>query len=158
MIISNVVVSNEGNVYLPQVFRQEDETAYKIAQMVTENPKPVDLRPVMEAVKGKLGITLSPRQVEGVEMAFRYNLSIITGGPGTGKSTILRAVVEAYRLLFPDKTISRSGRSYRKGQPAYGGDHGSGGRANPAQPVGAPRRQRRSKEKTATGYRSSHRR
>ena len=106
MIISNVVVSNEGNVYLPQVFRQEDETAYKIAQMVTENPKPVDLRPVMEAVKGKLGITLSPRQVEGVEMAFRYNLSIITGGPGTGKSTILRAVVEAYRLLFPDKTIS----------------------------------------------------
>ena len=39
-------------------------------------------------------------------MAFRHNLSIITGSPGTGKSTILRAVVEAYRLLYPDRKIA----------------------------------------------------
>lgn len=39
-------------------------------------------------------------------MAFRYNLSIITGGPGTGKSTILLAVVEAFRMLYPDKKIA----------------------------------------------------
>ena len=57
-------------------------------------------------VKGRLGITLSPQQAEGVEMAFRYNLSIITGGPGTGKSTILRAVVEAYRMLYPQGKIA----------------------------------------------------
>lgn len=34
------------------------------------------------------------------------NLSIITGGPGTGKSTILRAVVEAYRMLYPEDKIA----------------------------------------------------
>jgi len=106
MIISDVVVSNNGNIYLPQVFRQESETAYKVAQMVLEEPEPVNLRPVMESVKSRLGITLSQRQTEGVEMAFRHNLSIITGGPGTGKSTILRAVVEAYRLLYPKGKIS----------------------------------------------------
>ena len=106
MILSNVVVSSDSKLYLPQVFRQETETAYKVAQMVMEVPKPVDLRRVMQEVRGKLGIILSPRQIEGVETVFRHNLSIITGGPGTGKSTILRAVVEAYRMLFPDKRIA----------------------------------------------------
>ena len=106
MINLNVVVSNGGNIYLPQVYKQECEVALKIAQMVLELPKPVNLTPIMEQVKGRLGITLSPQQAEGVEMAFRYNLSIITGGPGTGKSTILRAVVEAYRMLYPQGKIA----------------------------------------------------
>lgn len=106
MIHLNVVVSNGGNIYLPQVYKQECETALKAVQMALELPAPVNLTPIMEQVKGRLGITLSQRQTEGVEMAFRYNLSIITGGPGTGKSTILLAVVEAFRMLYPDKKIA----------------------------------------------------
>jgi len=106
MIHLNVVVSSNGNIYLPHVYRQECETAIKAVQMAMETPIPVNLAPVMEQVKSRLGITLSQRQLEGVEMAFRHNLSIITGGPGTGKSTILRAVVEAYRMLYPDRKIA----------------------------------------------------
>lgn len=105
MILSNVVVSNKGNIYLPQVYTQESETACKAVKMLLEVPEPVNLAPAMERVKGRLGITLSPRQSEGVEMVFRHNLSIITGGPGTGKSTILKAVIEAYRILYPRNII-----------------------------------------------------
>jgi exodeoxyribonuclease V alpha subunit len=106
MILTNVVVSNKGNIYLPHVFTQESETACKVVQMTLEVPPPVNLSAVMEQIKGKLGISLSERQSEGVQMVFRHNLSIITGGPGTGKSTILKAVVEAYRLLYPRGVIS----------------------------------------------------
>lgn len=74
--------------------------------MALEVPKPVDLAPVMEQVKSQLGIKLSQRQAEGVEMVFKYNLSIITGGPGTGKSTILLAVIDAYRILYPGGKIA----------------------------------------------------
>ena len=105
-IKANVVVSKKGNIYLPHVFNQESETARKVVQMLLERPEPVLLGPVMERIKGKLGINLSPRQYEGVEMVFRHNLSIITGGPGTGKSTILKAVIEAYRELYPKDTIA----------------------------------------------------
>ena len=72
---SYVVVSKRGNIYLPHVFNQESETARKVVQMLLETPEPVLLGPVMERIKGQLGISLSPRQYEGVEMAFRHNLS-----------------------------------------------------------------------------------
>lgn len=106
MVKANVVVSTKNNIYLPHVFVQESETARKAAEMLLDPPEPVMLAPVMNKVKGKLGITLSPRQCEGVEMVFQHNLSIITGGPGTGKSTILKAVIEAYRELYPDNAIA----------------------------------------------------
>ena len=106
MIETNVVVSKKGSIYLPHVFNQESETARKVAEMLLERPEPVDLCPVMERIRGRLGITLSPMQYRAVEMAFRHNLSIITGGPGTGKSTILKAVIEAYRELYPKDTIA----------------------------------------------------
>ena len=105
MINLNVVVSSNNNIYLPQAYKQESETALKVAQMALEVPNPVDLAPVMEQVKSQLGIKLSQRQAEGVEMVFKYNLSIITGGPGTGKSTILKAVIEAYQRLYPKNII-----------------------------------------------------
>lgn len=106
MINLNVVVSSNNNIYLPQAYKQESETALKVAQMALEVPKPVDLASVMEQVKSQLGIKLSQRQAEGVEMVFKYNLSIITGGPGTGKSTILLAVIDAYRILYPGGKIA----------------------------------------------------
>lgn len=106
MILSNVLASNSGNIYLPHLFLQESETACLAVQKVMEPAEmPENLPAVMERIKGQLGITLSRCQREGVIMAFRHNLSIITGGPGTGKSTILKAVIEAYRLLYPDSKI-----------------------------------------------------
>ncbi len=106
MVETNVVVSKRGSIYLPHVFVQESETARKVAELVLEQPEPVDLRPVMERIKGRLGITLSSAQYRAVEMAFCHSLSIITGGPGTGKSTILKAVIEAYRELYLDNAIA----------------------------------------------------
>ncbi len=105
MILSDVVVSNKGNIYLPFVFTQESETAVKAVKMLLEKPQPVNLIPALERVKANLGITLSKRQNEGVVSVFEHNLTIITGGPGTGKSTILKAVIEIYKLLYPDNII-----------------------------------------------------
>ena len=87
MIMDNVVVANKGNIYLPHMFTQESETACKVVHMFLEVPEPVKLVPVMKQIRGRLGIQLSPKQYEGVEMVFRHNLSIITGGPGTGKAS-----------------------------------------------------------------------
>lgn len=83
MIRQDEVVSNHGNVYLPKQFLQESETAQKAVELFLANPAVVDIAQPLERVKHSLGLNLSKRQSEGVEMVFRHNLSIITGGPGT---------------------------------------------------------------------------
>lgn len=105
MIRQDEVVSNHGNVYLPKQFLQESETAQKAVELFLAKPTVVDIAQPLERVKHSLGLNLSKRQSEGVEMVFRHNLSIITGGPGTGKTTVLKTVIEVYRQLYPQQKI-----------------------------------------------------
>ena len=56
MIMTDVVVANKGNIYLPHVFTQKSETGCKAVQVLLEVPEPVQLTPVMEQVKNRLGI------------------------------------------------------------------------------------------------------
>lgn len=117
MILKGEIVSSNGNIYQTLSFVQEDETAYKIAEMLSEPQAGVDISAALRQVRENLGLTLSQRQSEAVYMAFRSNLSIITGGPGTGKTTVLRAVIEVFQTLHPDKKIllaAPTGRASRR--------------------------------------------
>ena len=125
MIRQDEVVSNHGNVYLPKQFLQESETAQKAVELFLAKPTVVDITQPLEQVKRSLGLNLSKRQSEGVEMVFRHNLSIITGGPGTGKTTVLKTVIEVYRQLYPRQKIvlgAPTGKASRRMAEATGID------------------------------------
>lgn len=111
MILKGEIVSSNGNIYQSNVFVQEDETARKIAEMLAVPPVTLDISESLEYVRKNLGLALSQRQSEAVYMAFRSNLSIITGSPGTGKTTVLRAIIEVFQMLYPKgKILILSGR------------------------------------------------
>ena len=117
MVLKGEVVSNKGRIYQISCFTQEDETARKIAEMLSVKPEKVNIETALESIRKNLGIVLSQRQSEAVYMAFRSNLSIITGSPGTGKTTVLRAIIEVYQSLYPDKKImlgAPTGRASRR--------------------------------------------
>ena len=88
MILNGAVVSNRENIYAPRVFEWEDTTARKIAKLLTTPPPDVRIDRALAQVKERFSISLSKKQGDAVEMAFRHNLSIITGSPGTGKTTV----------------------------------------------------------------------
>ncbi len=117
MILKGEVVSSNGSIYQTLSFVHEDETAYKIAEMLSVPPISVDISEALRQVRQNLKLSLSQRQTEAVYMAFRSNLSIITGGPGTGKTTVLRAVIEVFQTLYPNKKIllaAPTGRASRR--------------------------------------------
>ena len=117
MVLHGELVCADGNFYRVQAFAQENETAQKIAAMLSVKPVPVDITHALEHIRNDLGINLSQRQCEAVYMAFRSNLSIITGSPGTGKTTVLRAIIQVFRLLYPEGKIqlaAPTGRASRR--------------------------------------------
>jgi exodeoxyribonuclease V alpha subunit len=48
-------------------------------------------------VQEKINLTLAPKQIEAVKRAITDKIMVITGGPGTGKTTITNAVIRIYR-------------------------------------------------------------
>jgi len=118
MVLEGTVVSVKGNIYHPAAFAQEDGTAREIAKrLAADCPMEGDLAPVLETVKEEQGLRTSAKQESAVRAAFRYNLSIITGSPGTGKTTVLKVILAVYRKLYPKRKISLmapTGRASRR--------------------------------------------
>lgn len=105
MILEGTVVSAQDNIYTPRVFNQEDTVARIIAKLLIEKTPQEDIGLILENVKRDLNVKLSEKQEDAVYAAFRNNISIITGSPGTGKTTVLKTILEVYRRLYPDRKI-----------------------------------------------------
>ena len=81
-------------LYTPTLYEAETEAAEHVRRLknATEigNPKLA-----IEAFEKEHGITLAAEQREAVEQAMQSGLLVITGGPGTGKTTLIRAIITA---------------------------------------------------------------
>lgn len=105
MITDGIVVSAQDCIYTPRVFNQEDTVARIVARLLVEKPPQENIAALLEQVKRDLNVNLSVKQEDAVNTAFRNNISIITGSPGTGKTTVLKTILEVYRRLYPDKVM-----------------------------------------------------
>ncbi len=118
MVLAGEMVSVKGNIYHTAVFAREDSTARRIARrLVANRPMEEDPGSVLDKVKEKQGLQTSPKQESAVRAAFRYNLSVITGSPGTGKTTVLKVILAVYRRLYPEGKIALmapTGRASRR--------------------------------------------
>ena len=125
MVLHGEIVSVNEKIYLPRVFAQEDETARRIAMRVVELSTPERIEQILERVKQEMGLALSSKQEAAVHAAYRHNLSIITGSPGTGKTTVLKTILEVYRRLYPNGEIvlmAPTGRASRRMAESTGVD------------------------------------
>ncbi|MBR2991509.1 MAG: ATP-dependent RecD-like DNA helicase [Solobacterium sp.] len=69
---------------------------------------PVDetqLEPAILQLQEETGIRYDEDQTEAIRTFFAHPLTIITGGPGTGKTTVVRALTSLYRKLYPGSEV-----------------------------------------------------
>lgn len=63
------------------------------------NIRPINSEKALEWVQDRLGIKLAERQKEAISLATNSKVLIITGGPGTGKTTIIKAILNIFQQL-----------------------------------------------------------
>ncbi len=118
MILAGRVVSVNDKIYHPAAFAQEDGTARQVAKLLaTEKPLTMDIDALIETIKGEQRLRTAEKQEAAVRAAFQHDLSIITGSPGTGKTTVLKIILEVYRRIYPDRKIvlmAPTGRASRR--------------------------------------------
>ena len=87
--------------WVMNILGDEKNAAKKMKEMLANEPeiKPLIARGKIEEVCSKQAFTLSEKQKDAVKLALTNRVSIITGGPGTGKSTILEAATIAAGTL-----------------------------------------------------------
>ena len=66
-------------------------------------------------IEGEQGVTYAPQQRQAVELAARRGVLILTGGPGTGKTTTLRGIVALFRRMGLDTVLAApTGRAAKR--------------------------------------------
>ena len=106
LLAHDVLVSFEEALFLKNMDRAEEAVAQFVAKRITPNQRTQEakssiLGAISDAEK-TLGVSLSAEQRLAVELAATYPLLIITGGPGCGKTTIIKALT----LLFEKNGLS----------------------------------------------------
>ena len=88
-------------VYLAKFHFSETSTAARIRTLVdaTKSIRKIDTEKALDWVQGQLSITLAEKQIEAVKTAIENKVMIITGGPGTGKTTIINAILRIFSKL-----------------------------------------------------------
>ena len=87
----------EEKIYRPTIGYVEKKVAQKFSNLYKSPPaialfttRDID----MDEIQREIGLTLNSDQQYAIQTALKNSVSIITGGPGTGKTTIIRALLE----------------------------------------------------------------
>jgi exodeoxyribonuclease V alpha subunit len=88
-------------VYLASFYVAETGVAQRLINLKESpsNIRPIHPEKAIEWVEQKLNIELAQRQEEAVLLAATSKVLIITGGPGTGKTTIITAILRIFQQL-----------------------------------------------------------
>ena len=109
-------VANEEAVYLHDLCEAEQYVAFRLAEMARgEQVPPHGLDGLIDRIQAEQGIVYAPQQRQAVELAAASQVMLLTGGPGTGKTTSLRGVLALFDQLGLETALAApTGRAAKR--------------------------------------------
>lgn len=89
--------SRKAYIFLPQYYHAETYITMRLNRMLHEGqPEEIDIRGEIDSIANQNGITYETLQRQAIEEAWKNQLFILTGGPGTGKTTTLNGIITLF--------------------------------------------------------------
>lgn len=100
MIQTEEVKMEEEAIYLPPFYFAEVGTANRLLALVEGQEKELFIRPMdLQALSKETGVEYDEVQLQAIEEAIRSKVMVLTGGPGTGKTTTTQGVIAALKHM-----------------------------------------------------------
>ena len=93
------IVIDENKYYLKEIFVSEINISGRIKEVVKNSKKYKNFNSYIDEIEVINNIKYDSKQKEAIKSSLLNGMTIITGGPGTGKTTIIKAIVELYQSL-----------------------------------------------------------
>lgn len=97
------LIMEEENIYLPSLYYAESGFAKQLHRLILneldDEYTQADLMKVVGEIEDEEDLSYGKEQFDAIEKALHSNLMILTGGPGTGKTTVIKGIVTAYAKL-----------------------------------------------------------
>ncbi len=116
------VVVEEERIYLGALWQAETDLAAGLQRLFAPNPTPLAPPEVVLAALRRAEYPPDPSQRAALEMALKEPVAVVTGGPGTGKTTTLRLLLDILESagVGPVRLASPTGRAARRLREATG--------------------------------------
>lgn len=124
-----IVHHKDSNEYQSKAIYKEEQRINKHVRHLaskTVNKLTVDEKDaIRDMLHDKNGITYEDKQMEAIYQAIDENVSALTGGPGTGKTTTVKAIIQAVEAHYnsPVYCFAPTGKAAKRMTEAIGMDH-----------------------------------
>lgn len=97
----NITVENGTQVYLEALYTSEARVAENLLKIFKTGTKKIvfELDSIISKIENSSGIKYSELQLEAITKAMTSKVMVLTGGPGTGKTTTIRGIIKALKML-----------------------------------------------------------
>ncbi|MEB6549295.1 ATP-dependent RecD-like DNA helicase [Heyndrickxia sporothermodurans] len=114
-----IVIDEDGSIYPKRLFNYEKSLARKLSRLRGSRSGEAMsfLEKQITTYQKKNRIILAEKQREAVKRLFFEQMLILTGGPGTGKTTVVKAMIDVFKSVYPKAQIALAaptGRASRK--------------------------------------------
>ena len=93
-------------VFLDNYYEAEDSIARRVMMLCNDKVKKIiNIDSKINDIERTIKMDLSDEQKKAIKMAFSNKIAIITGGPGTGKTTIIKTILKLTELEKMDVSL-----------------------------------------------------
>jgi exodeoxyribonuclease V alpha subunit len=94
------LVKEDDSIYLRPLYEAETAVAESVNRIVATRVsfRPIDASKAIPWAEDRMKLSFAPQQAEALRMALTEKFSIMTGGPGVGKTTIIHALVDVFHV------------------------------------------------------------
>lgn len=87
-------------IYLPPLYYSEVGVASKLKSLMLDNSQRLfQKQPDIAAISKRTHITYDDLQIEAIQQAVKSKVMVLTGGPGTGKTTVTKGIIAAWQTM-----------------------------------------------------------